>query len=1032
MVEGDTPQFAAATGSRMAEQIQAFDWSKSVGQIDGWSQSLQAIVRVMLSNGIPMCLLWGPDLLQIYNDAYVPLVGQKHPTLLGQRFQTTCPELWESVGPIIAQIRETAQATTLENQLFPVNRFGYLEELYCTIAYAPVHSEAGDLAGVLMTLNDTTRHVLSERRWQTLYHLSTRMADAHRAEQVCQLAVDVLSNNPADLPFALLYLVEAADCAQLAAAVGLEPGTAACPRELAIASPQASAWPLSQVDSAGLRIDHLPSQFGALPGGQWTESPESAFILPLTGAEPSPVGFFIAGLSPRLGCDQSYQEFLALVARQISTAIAAVRAEAAHLAQFTSELTQLNEERYRILTNAIPQLVWINQPDGRISYFNQRWQTYTGVALELNVGLWPEIIHPDDFQGASAIRSQAIQAGEAYEVECRLKRCDGVYRWHLARIVPLKTEQGEILCWFGTATDIDEIKQVAAGQQFLAEASSVLAKSLDEQDISSSIVRLSVPFLADFCCFDLLNDGALQRVAWQHVNPNQQLWFNRIQRYVPTQDFYQHPIIDVLQSGDAKLVTHVEDDWVQAIATSEEHLQFIRDCHIQSIMTVPLIAHDRKLGVLTFCFTADSARRYNSTHLALAKELAHRAAFAVDNAQLYHHAQEANRVKDEFLAILSHELRSPLNPILGWSKLLQVRKFNETSLMQGLQTIERNAKLQTQLIDDLLDVARILRGKLSLEVEPVDLELAIDAALETVHLAAVAKSIQIQTYIDPQVGAVAGDAGRLQQVIWNLLSNAVKFTPEGGRVEVRLERKAEGRRQTAELDTQPSALCPLPSAFAEITVSDTGKGISAEFLPHVFDYFRQADSKTTRKFGGLGLGLAIVRHIVELHGGTVWADSPGEDQGATFTVSLPLLKSVRPQVESNEPAHSPSLSQHPLQNLRVLVVDDEVDSREMVTVLLQQSGAIVTAVTSATAALQALAEGAIDIVISDIAMPDTDGYMLMQRLRTETKQAPPAIALTAYAGEANQQKALAAGFQAHLSKPIEPTTLVATILDLLH
>ena len=371
-------------------------------------------------------------------------------------------------------------------------------------------------------------------------------------------------------------------------------------------------------------------------------------------------------------------------------------------------------------------------------------------------------------------------------------------------------------------------------------------------------------------------------------------------------------------------------------------------------------------------------------------------------------AESANRIKDEFLAVLSHELRSPLNPILGWSKLLRSRKFDEKTTDRALETIERNAKLQIQLIEDLLDVSRILQGKLSLNISAVDLVTTIEAAIETVRLAAQAKGIQIQTVFDPAVGQVAGDSNRLQQVVWNLLTNAVKFTPQNGQVEVRLQR----------IDAQ-----------AQIQVIDKGKGIIPEFLPHVFDYFRQADSTTTRVFGGLGLGLAIVRHLVQLHGGTVSVYSAGEGQGATFTVSLPLLE-VRPQ--GNQEGQP--ISANDLSNLKILVVDDDLDSREFVVFVLEEHGAQVKAVASAAEAIDACALEKPDLLLSDIGMPEVNGYMLIRQIRAMTPEQGgqiQAIALTAYASNADCEKALSAGFQKHLSKPVEPTQLIATVATLM-
>ncbi|ODH01558.1 hybrid sensor histidine kinase/response regulator [Nostoc sp. KVJ20] len=380
-------------------------------------------------------------------------------------------------------------------------------------------------------------------------------------------------------------------------------------------------------------------------------------------------------------------------------------------------------------------------------------------------------------------------------------------------------------------------------------------------------------------------------------------------------------------------------------------------------------------------------------------------------------AEQANRIKDEFLAVLSHELRSPLNPILGWARILQKSHQDAAKTQYALESIERNAKLQAQLIEDLLDVSRILQGKLNLNTVPVGLNSTIKAALETVRLAAEAKSIQIQTMFEPNVGPVLGDSGRLQQVVWNLLSNAIKFTSPGGRVEVRLETIKD------EVDTHAAE-------YTQITVSDNGRGISAEFLPYVFDYFRQADGTTTRKFGGLGLGLAIVRHLVELHGGTVHADSPGEGQGAVFKVKLPLIAtSTLNQVNTADRDRS-DLN---LNGLQTLLVDDDRDSREFIAFVLEQYGAQVTEADSAHDALSNLMQAKFDLLISDIGMPDMDGYTLIRQIRNQSPDQGgeiPAIALTAYAGEIDRQQALAAGFQHHISKPIELEVLIQAILTI--
>ncbi|TVQ12363.1 MAG: PAS domain S-box protein [Leptolyngbya sp. DLM2.Bin27] len=370
-------------------------------------------------------------------------------------------------------------------------------------------------------------------------------------------------------------------------------------------------------------------------------------------------------------------------------------------------------------------------------------------------------------------------------------------------------------------------------------------------------------------------------------------------------------------------------------------------------------------------------------------------------------AEQANRLKDQFLAVLSHELRSPLNPILGWAKLLQTRNFDAERTAQALATIERNALLQAQLVDDLLDLAKILRGKLQLNPIPVNLATVVESALETVKNAATAKAITIEVDLDATVRA-SGDAARLQQIVTNLLSNAIKFTPEAGQVTVTLQAIADR---------------------AEITVQDTGIGISADFLPYLFESFRQEDISITRQHGGLGLGLAIVRQLVDMHGGTISAHSAGEGQGATFRVQLPKLT---PQAQAN-PAASLPLANLDLTGIRVLSVDDSADTRELLTVLLGQYGAEVITLGSATELLDRLRNHRPDVLISDIGMPEIDGYSLIRRIRDlppERGGDIPAIALTAYARDEDQQESLACGYQRHLAKPLDIEKLVQTVMEL--
>jgi PAS domain S-box-containing protein len=403
---------------------------------------------------------------------------------------------------------------------------------------------------------------------------------------------------------------------------------------------------------------------------------------------------------------------------------------------------------------------------------------------------------------------------------------------------------------------------------------------------------------------------------------------------------------------------------------------------------------------------------------AVVRDLTRRKRAEEERERLLREAQEANRLKDEFLATVSHELRTPLTAILGWAHLLRGRRLSGEAGAKALETIERNARSQAQLIDDLLDVSRIVTGKLRLDVVPVSPHSFIDAAVEAVRPAAEAKGVRLRKVIDADAGVIMGDAARLQQVVWNLLTNAVKFTPGGGRVEVRLARA---------------------DSHVEIAVADTGAGIGPEFLPHVFERFRQADQRTTREHGGLGLGLSIVRQLVELHGGAVRADSEGEGAGATFTVTLPVAPVHRREeaYEREHPTARDTLAAHEcperLDGLRVLVVDDEADARELLAAGLGQCGAEVVAASSAREALDAMARLKFDALVSDIGMPGEDGYELIRLVRALPPAGggrTPAVALTAYARAEDRLRALRAGFEMHAAKPVELTELVVVIANL--
>ncbi|NMG08402.1 hybrid sensor histidine kinase/response regulator, partial [Brasilonema sp. UFV-L1] len=525
-----------------------------------------------------------------------------------------------------------------------------------------------------------------------------------------------------------------------------------------------------------------------------------------------------------------------------------------------------------------------------------------------------------------------------------------------------------------------------------------------------SFSRFISPTLADICLVDVVEPNSLvfgEPIVAASEPAQTALLLELRRRYPPPADA-DYGCAKVLRTGQSELRTDIANSVFEQIAQDADHLNLLQQLGIKAEIIVPMMISERKFGMIAFVLTKAN-RRYDRADLEMAEELARRTAIALDNARLYQEAQQANRVKDEFLAIVSHELRNPLNSMLGWSKLLRKRQFEDPIVSRALEIIERNAQLQNKLIEDLLDVSRIIQNRLQISREPVYLVPVIDAVIETLQPNATAKAIQISSLLDPCTRQVLGDAYRLEQIVWNLLSNAIKFTHSGGRVDIRLQQVG---------------------SLAQITVTDTGQGIRADFLPFIFERFRQADASRTRAQSGLGLGLAIVRHLVELHGGSIYAASAGVGKGATFSVQLPTQE---PSITAVEDSATGSQELPTLVGLRILVVDDDLDNREFIAFVLDQQQAQVTMAASAAEAFDIVSKSDIDILISDIGMPDEDGYSLIRRIRglqRVPKWRIPAIALTAFAKEEDQQEATAAGFQRHLSKPVNPDDLIEVVASL--
>jgi len=593
-------------------------------------------------------------------------------------------------------------------------------------------------------------------------------------------------------------------------------------------------------------------------------------------------------------------------------------------------------------------------------------------------------------------------------------RCFGAFSMAFTRARPFVGDERPFLVTLAhhaalaldRARLFEEAERVQASLRFLSEASGVLAGSLDYDETLATVARLAVPWLADWASIDMLKpDGTFRRVAVAHVDPTKVHLAWELSRRQPANSRDSTGTANVVRTGKPEVFAEISDDLHEQAISDAEVLNIVRALGLVSSICIPLNVGGRPVGAITLV-SAESQRHFGASDLALAEELARRASMAIDNARAYREAQDANRLKDDFLATMSHELRTPLNAILGWSTMLRTRPGIDVK--KALETIERNARAQVRLIDEVLEISRIMTGKLRLDLQSIDLAAVFRASVDVVAPSALAKGIVLDVHATEPC-PFYGDSIRLQQVFWNLLSNAIKFTPKGGHVEARLERSG---------------------SQVELTVADNGRGIRSDFLPVMFQRFRQADSSTTRTEGGLGIGLAIVGHLVELHGGTVKAHSAGEGRGATFSVVLPIRALT---IEEPRSARADMIVDKPLAGLRILVCEDDADSRDLLSELLSSEGAVVRLAAAAGEAMEHLREFRPDVFVSDIGLPVVDGYSLIRQIRQLTGEQggwTPAIALTAYAGAEDARRAFEAGFQSHMTKPVDPSELAARVASL--
>ena len=710
------------------------------------------------------------------------------------------------------------------------------------------------------------------------------------------------------------------------------------------------------------------------------------------------------------GADADLESTRRLVAR-LQRHNRALSTEIAYRKQVERDLRQCKRDLEDFCENA-PEGMHRVSSDGRILWANRSELELLGWSREQYIGRHIAELHADPRLLADILAR--LRAGDPLsEHEARLRCRDGSTK-HVVINSNVANEGGELVHTCFTR-DITARKHAEDSLRILAEAGAVLAGSLDYESTLNTVCRMCVPRLADWAAVELKVDGAIRPVAVVHSDPQKIALAQDLWKRVSTRIDQPHGVAEVLRSGEPEIVREISDHLLACGIDDPVAREDIRSLGIRSRMTLPLLDGGAPIGAIIL-YTAESGRTFDRHDLPLAEELARRASLAIQNARLYEGAQTATRLKDEFLATISHELRTPLTSILGWARLLRAGNVRPENLEKALDSIERNSIAQVQLVEDLLDVSRIISGKLRLDIQSLSMAPLVEAAVDSIEQAMAAKQIAFSHGVAPDVGQIHGDPHRLQQVIWNLLSNAVKFTPRGGAVRLSVERVESCLR---------------------LTVSDTGQGMPSHILSSVFERFKQADGNTARVHGGLGLGLAIVRHIVELHGGTVEARSEGVGRGATFIVELPSAQArsevVGPFRHRRSQARPQIERPRELQGLTVLVIDDERDTRELLAEVLQQCGCAVLTAAGTEEGLAILDRASPRVAVCDIGMPGLDGYEFIRQVRRR----PPelggrivAVALTAYAGAEDRRRALRAGYQMHVAKPVEPAEFVTVMANL--
>jgi PAS domain S-box-containing protein len=673
------------------------------------------------------------------------------------------------------------------------------------------------------------------------------------------------------------------------------------------------------------------------------------------------------------------------------------------------ESLRQSEQRFHQLADTMPQIAWTARPDGQIDYLNRRWTEFAGLPHTVGNEGWGPLLHPDDAPAAYEYWAACVRSGAPFEMELRLRdRRRQTYRWHLIRTVAVPDATGGVARWFGTATDIHEQKRAEETSRYLAESSANLARVVDYESTLQKVATLAVPYFADWSAVDLVNDdGTLRRLAVAHQDVAKVALVHQLMREYPPDPESPAGAFAVLRTGQPQLIGEIPDEMLTRAAKDARHLDLIRSLGLKSYICVPLVASGAPFGVLTFA-TAESGRTYTESDLALATDLAQRAGVAIENTRLYQALRESDRRKDEFLATLAHELRNPLAPIRNSLQILSMPRVDKEMARRSREMMERQIHHLVRLVDDLLDVSRVMRGKIELRRERVELASVVARAVETVQPLVDAQAHQLAVHLPAESLVVDVDPVRLAQVVGNLLTNAAKYTDTNGHIRLTAERHG---------------------GTAVLRVRDDGIGIAKEMLPRIFELFVQVDHASTKAQGGLGIGLTLVKNLVEMHNGTVEALSEGLGQGSEFVLRLPIA--TGPNAAGRDPEPDPAAHAVASSGFRLLVVDDNQDAAVSLAMLLRLQGHEVRVAHSGPAALEMANANPPDVIFLDIGMPGMDGYEVARRLRQRPGFENVVLAaLTGWGQNEDRRRTAEAGFNRHFVKPPDPAVIQALLAEL--